>query len=195
MLFGKKSLATRTRPATSRGRRGVYPSPGLKETLEHLGGGGGPVLDLGPADDGTLSFLGELHYEVQVADLDAAALARGDALPYEREAYRAVLGWDILFRVQREQQSTLADTFAGWLQPGGVLFLLLPLDSRGLGWSYRFRILGPSRLEYRPGRALLADPVPSNREVLSLFPGLACNGARILRHGAREFVLRRPPAS
>ncbi len=194
MLFGKKSLATRTRPATSRGRRGVYPSPGLKETLEHLGGGG-PVLDLGPADDGTLSFLGELHHEVQVADLDAAALALGDALPYEREAYRAVLGWDILFRVQREQRSALADTFAGWLQPGGVLFLLLPLDSRGLGWSYRFRILGPSRLEYRPGRALLADPVPSNREVLLLFPGLECYGARSLRHGAREFVLRRPPAS
>jgi len=153
------------------------------------------VLDLGPADDGTLSFLGELHYEVQVADLDTVSLTRGDALPYQQEGYRAVLGWDILFRVQRQQRSALAGTFAGWLQPGGVLFLLLPLDSRGLGWSYRFRILGPSRLEYRPGRALLADPVPSNREVLSLFPGLQCNGARILRHGAREFVLRRPPAS
>lgn len=192
MLFGKKSAARRTGPAISPGRRGVHPSPGLKETLEHLGGGGGPVLDLGPADDGTLSFLGELHYEVQVADLDAVALARGDALPYEREAYRAVLGWDILFRMPREQRSSLAATFSGWLQPGGVLLLLLPLDGRGVGWSYRFRILGPSTLEYRPGRALLAHPVPSNRDVLSLFPDLQCNGARILRHGAREFVLRRP---
>ena len=194
MLFSKKSEATRTGLAITRGRRGVYPSPGLKETLEHLRRGGGPVLDLGPADDGTLSFLGELHYEVQVADLDTVSLTQGGSLPYGQEAYRAVLGWDILFRVQPEKRSGLADAFSSWLQPGGVLFLLLPLDTRGLGWSYRFGILGPGTLEYRPGRALLADPVPSNREVLSLFPGLECNGARILRHGAREFVLRRPTA-
>lgn len=149
-------------------------------------------MDLGPADEGTLSFLGELHYKVHVADLNTVSLTRGDTLPYPQEGYRAVLGWDLLFRVQQEQRLALAQTFCDWLQPGGVLFLLLPLDSRGLGWSYRFRILGPSTLEYRPGKSMLADPVPSNREILALFPGLECNGARILRHGAREFVLRRP---
>jgi hypothetical protein len=158
--------------------------------LEHLGGGGGGVLDLGPADEGTLSFLGGLGYEVQVAGISGAV--RLEDLRFQEEGYRAVLAWDLLFRAPCEQRPALADTLTRYVRPGGVLFLVLPPDGRAAGWSYRFRILGPSRLEYRPGRSLLAGPVPTNREVLALFSCMQCNGARLLRHGAREFLLRRP---
>ncbi len=150
------------------------------------------MLDLGPADEGTLSFLGGRGFEVQVLDLEPETAGAPESLGIEKGSFDAVLGWDLVFRVDLELRAKFSQAMADWLAPGGALLLILPLEPEGASWSYRFRIAGLSELGYRPGRGRLVGPAPSNREVLRTFPDLLCTGARILRHGAREFVLRRP---
>ena len=190
MLFRRQGGIRSPHAAEYRDGQREHPSPGLKAVLEQLGGSGGQVLDLGPADEGTLSFLGGLGYEVQVADLRGAGAC--DFSTFQEEGYQAVLAWDLLARMPQEERPRLASRLSSLLRPGGVLFQVLPADGPTAGWHYRFRILATGRVEYRPGGGVLTGPVPTNREVLRLFSSLQCSGARILRHGAREFILRRP---
>ena len=172
---------------------GVRPSPGLAQLLASLERLRRPasILDLGPAEESTLKFLGDRGMEVQVAALAPDANGRVKLPKYDSAAFRAILAWDYLVRVEPGSRVALAQSLSSWLAPGGDLFLVLPISAVRPCFAYRFRIHGQSELDYRPVGRPLGNAFLSTREVLSLFPALQGSGARILRHGAREFLLRR----
>ena len=171
----------------------MHPSPGLAQLLGSLSGGPRParVLDLGRADEATLNFLGGRGLEVQVAALEPPSGANALLPEFEAAAFRAILGWDVPMRLAKGPRDTLARSLSTWLAPAGLLHLVLPLREGPPHWTYRFRVLGESRLEYFPQQPLPAASIPSTRDVLDWFPDLDCSGALILRHGAREFLFRR----
>ena len=172
----------------------MHPSPCLEQMLGSLERCRGParVLDLGPAEEATLSFLGDRHLEMHVASLDPDPAGRVKLPEYDAGAFRAILGWDFLLRVEAGARPKLAQALSRWLAPAGDLLLVLPISTVRRPMAFRFRVQGPSALEYRPVGPLVGGSILTTREVLSLFPDLEGNGARILRHGAREFLLHRP---
>ena len=183
-------------PSDGGEKGGVRPSPALAELFAGVdrSPGSGRVLDLGPAEEATLKFLGDQALEVHVAALEPDPNG-GIQLPqYDPATFRAILAWDYLARVDDSARSELAAALARWLAPGGDLFLILPISVSRSPVAYRFRVAGRSELDYRPlGRLPAGISALSTRDVLSLFSSLECTGARILRHGVREFLLRRPP--
>ena len=192
MLWKQRHLEPRL-AGRSAGRGGVWPSPGLSELLESAGRlAPARVLDLGPAQETTIQLLTERRLEIQIAALEPDAVGKAPLPTYEPGSFAGIFGWDYLVRTPPSSRERFAQALIRWLAPGGVVLLILPLLSRDGVFSHRFRVHGASQLEYVPQGALDPDGIPSTRNVLVMFEGLECTGARILRHGAREFVLKKP---
>jgi hypothetical protein len=193
MLWREPRTAPPSPAAPERG--GVFPSPSLAELCECLDRVGRParVLDLGPVQDATLNFFGRRGLEVRVAALEADPRGGLELPRLPDRSIHGILAWDFLVRVPLERRPALARTLAGWLAPGGGLLLVLPQRGGKPPWGYRFRVRDSGRLEYIAHPPLRNPAPPTARDVLAWFPDLEGAGARILRHGACEFLLRRPP--
>ena len=189
-----KALDPRPFPAGGPGDRGgARPSPGLSELLAAVGRmAPARVLDLGPAQESTVRLLAERRLEVHVAALEPDSRGRIALPEYEDGAFAGILAWDYLVRMRSAARLRLATALSRWLRPGGGVLLILPISSYRGTLAYRFRTHGPSQVEYIPQAPLDPTTIPSTRKVLEMFADLECSGARILRHGAREFVLRKP---
>lgn len=149
------------------------------------------VLDLAPVDEKNLLFLAERGFEVQVAALAPDPSGRVELPAYESGTFHGILAWDYPIRLDGSHRVRLAAALQRWLAPGGELLLILPIASHGPGRVHRFRIRGPGRIEYSPLGPAVGDSGLPTRMVLSLFAELQGSGARVVRQGSREFILRR----
>lgn len=173
-------------------RGGVFPSPGLAELLEAVARlSPSRFLDLGPAQESTIELLTHRHIEVQVAALEPDALGRGPLPEFEEASFTGILCWDYLVRLPPTARPRLAAAVSRWLAPGGGALLVLPIPARSGLQTFRFRARSERELEYIPQGPLDPGLVPTTRRILEMFEDLDCTGARILRHGAQEFVLRK----
>jgi hypothetical protein len=194
-MLWKAPWRSRVVPAAVADRGGCRDSPGLRELLEGARRlAPARALDLGPADQSTLRVLGDLRLEVNVAALDPEGSQASSLPDYEDGAFAAILAWDYLVRLRAARRERLASCLVRWLAPGGGMLVILPIPSRRGARAHRFRLRSAFQIESLPLGPVEPAAVPTTREVLAMFSGLECSGARILRHGSREFFLRRPRA-
>ena len=190
-MFWKDRPRRPVEPGAS-GFAGTYSSQGLAKALDMADRcAAGAALDLGPVHDCTLEQLSALDLQVNVAALEPDADGKLSMPSFDDGAFALILGWDYPARVAPERRAELAAELVRWLAPAGVILLILPTPSRGLARAHQFRVHSASEIESTAAGPIAAGWVPTTREVLVLFSELECNGARILRRGGREFVLRK----
>lgn len=161
------------------------------------------VVELGPATEGNVAFLGEhVACRIFVEDLlEKLSPAQGEtdhdlALPpleHADESIDGILCWDIFDYLNPGAAEGLADDLARILRPGGALLLYHRTESMSDPRRVKYEIVDESRLRWR----IFNDAVPrpsrvlQSREVAKMFRSLNIAGAIRLKSQMREVLFRK----
>ena len=159
------------------------------------------VVELGPATEGNVAFLGEhVACRIFVEDL-LEKLPRGDAdddvvlppLEYANESVAGILCWDILDYLSPSAGQDLADDLARILRPGGALLLYHRTESLVDPRRVKYEIVDEESLRWRICNDTVPRPsrVLQSREVAKLFRSLNIAGAIRLKSQMREVMFRK----
>ncbi len=161
------------------------------------------VVELGPATEGNVAFLGEhVACRIFVEDLLAKlSKARGETdhdltlppLEYADESIDGILCWDIFDYLDPAAAQDLADDLARILRPGGALLLYHRTESMSESRRVKYEIVDESRLRWRICNDAVPRPsrVLQNREVAKMFRSLNIAEAIRLKSQMREVLFRK----
>ena len=159
------------------------------------------VVELGPATEGNVAFLGEhVACRIFVEDL-LEKLPRGDAehdvvpapLEYANESVDGILCWDIFDYLSPSAGRDLADDLARILRPGGALLLYHRTESMSDPRRVKYEIVDEESLRWRVCNDAVPRPsrVLQSREVAKMFRSLNIAGAIRLKSQMREVLFRK----
>lgn len=159
------------------------------------------VVELGPATEGNVAFLGEhMACRIFVEDL-LEKLPQDDAdhdavlppLRYTDESVDGILCWDIFDYLSPSVGQDLADDLARVLRPGGALLLYHRTESLSDRRRVKYEIVDEESLRWRICNDALARPsrVLQSREVARMFRSLNIAGAIRLKSQMREVLFRK----
>ena len=161
------------------------------------------VVELGPATEGNVAFLGEhVACRIFVEDLlDKLTQVQGDAgldvtlprLEYADESVDGILCWDIFDYLSPSAGRELADDLARILRPGGALLLYHRTESLSDSGRIKYEIVDESSLRWRTCNDAVPRPwrVIESREVAQMFRTLSIAGAIRLKSQMREVMFRK----
>ena len=161
------------------------------------------VVELGPATEGNVAFLGEhVACRIFVEDLLARlSQVQGDTdldvtlprLEYADESVDGILCWDIFDYLSPNAGRELADDLARILRPGGALLLYHRTESLSDPRRVKYEIVDESSLRWRICNDALPRPwrVIESREVAQMFRSLNIAGAIRLKSQMREVMFRK----
>lgn len=159
------------------------------------------VVELGPATEGNVAFLGEhVACRIFVEDL-LEKLPLGDAehdvvpapLEYGNESVDGILCWDIFDYLSPSAGQELADDLARILRPGGALLLYHRTESMLDPRRVKYEIVDEESLRWRVCNDAVPRPsrVLQSREVAKMFRSLNIAGAIRLKSQMREVMFRK----
>lgn len=159
------------------------------------------VVELGPATEGNVAFLGEnVACRIFVEDL-LEKLPQGDAdhdvvlppLEYARESVDGILCWDIFDYLSPGAGQDLADDLARILRPGGALLLYHRTESMSDPRRVKYEIVDEESLRWRVCNDAVPRPsrVLQSREVAKMFRSLSIAGSIRLKSQMREVMFRK----
>ncbi len=159
------------------------------------------VVELGPATEGNVAFLGEhVACRIFVEDL-LGKLPQGDAehdvvpppLEYANESVDGILCWDIFDYLSPSAGQDLADDLARILRPGGALLLYHRTESMSDPRRVKYEIVDEESLRWRVCNDAAPRPyrVLQSREVAKMFRSLNIDGAIRLKSQMREVMFRK----
>ncbi len=159
------------------------------------------VVELGPATEGNVAFLGEnVACRIFVEDL-LAKLPQGDAdhdvvlppLEYANESVDGILCWDIFDYLSPSAGQDLADDLARILRPAGALLLYHRTESMSDPRRVKYEIVDEESLRWRVCNDAVPRPsrVLQSREVAKLFRSLNIAGSIRLKSQMREVLFRK----
>lgn len=159
------------------------------------------VVELGPATEGNVAFLGEhVACRIFVEDL-LEKLPQGDAdhdavlppLKYVDESVDGILCWDIFDYLSPSAGQDLADDLARILRPGGALLLYHRTESLSDPRRVKYEIVDEESLRWRVCNDAVPRParVLQSREVAKMFRSLNIAGAIRLKSQMREVMFRK----
>jgi hypothetical protein len=162
------------------------------------------VLDLGPAVEDNVAFLGDLARRLQILDLGrqrpgdrqetGASLERDIALlrellPEQAGAFHLVMTWDILNYVPRQRFKELMGVLSELCAPEARLFSMICESKTMSAAPNRYRVVRESRIvsESQTSDVKVAPEMPP-AAVERLLTGFRIEHTFVLRHGVREYV-------
>jgi hypothetical protein len=159
------------------------------------------LLDLGPAWGDNLAFWRGRVSKLVFADLwEAAAGGFRPTAPQlvavMREAVgwldgrppSAVLAWDLLDHLGREEISAVARVLAEAAAPGTRLLAMVSARGTVPDAPRLFRIAGSGVLRYEPAPAVRTPPHYKEPELCRLLTGFRVEATHLLRNGEQEYV-------
>ncbi len=161
------------------------------------------VVELGPATEGNVAFLGEnVACRIFVEDLlEKLSETHGDTgddavvppLEYADESVDGILCWDIFDYLNPSAGQDLADDLARILRPGGALLLYHRTESMLDSRRVKYEIVDESSLRWRICNDAMPRPsrVLQSREVAKMFRSLNIAGAIRLKSQMREVMFRK----
>ena len=161
------------------------------------------VVELGPATEGNVAFLGEnvacrIHVEDLLAKLsqtqdDADDDAMLPPLEYADESIDGILCWDIFDYLSPSVGQDLADDLARILRPGGAVLLYHRTESLADTRRVKYEIVDETQLRWRVCNDVMPRPsrVLQSREVAKMFRSLNVTGAIRLKSQMREVMFRK----
>ncbi|MFP3938768.1 MAG: hypothetical protein ACLF0P_00530 [Thermoanaerobaculia bacterium] len=166
-----------------------------------VAGGAYRFLDLGPAVGPNIEYLSRCALSVQVADL-WSSLARPEPRAWDRAlealapegggpGYHAVLAWDLLNYLDREQLHEMADRLAAVTRPGGYVYTLVYYSREMPAEPVRFRIADRETLTHRPPVSVRPAPRYPQGLVEQAFQGFRIERGYLLKTGLHEFLFER----
>jgi hypothetical protein len=163
------------------------------------------VLDLGPALGSNIEFLSALHCRVRVLDLHHSVigetLERREPKKFEAllerlvplapgEAFDAVLAWDVLNYLRRDQVSSLMRRLARACHAGAPVLAFFWTRRQMPLVPLRYRIADHENVAWEgPRDAARPSPRYSANDVVRMTPGFAVKGSFLLRNGIQEYLL------
>lgn len=164
-------------------------------------GGAYRFLDLGPAVGPNIDYLSRCALSVQVADL-WGSLARPEPRAWDRAlealapdgggpGYHAVLAWDLLNYVDRDQLHEMAERLAAVTRPGGHVYTLVYYSREMPAEPVRFRIADRETLTHRPPVSVRPAPRYPQGLVEQVFQGFRIERGYLLKTGLHEFLFER----
>ncbi len=165
------------------------------------------MVDLGPVVGANITFLGErigckIHVEDLYADLDRHAqqdaldqLAKflGSRFPLLDESIDAVLCWDVFDYLDPAAADVLAGESMRMLRPGGLLLAFFGGDGPRDPRYTKYFIEDEGHLRHKfYAAACTRRRVLQNRDIITLFAGLAVLDSVLLKSGVREVLFRKP---
>lgn len=169
-----------------------------------VAGGAYRFLDLGPAVGPNIDFLSRFSLSVQVADL-WGSLARPEPRAWDRAlealapdaggpGYHAVMAWDLLNYLDRDQLQEMADRLAAVTRPGGYVYTLIYYSREMPAEPVRFRIADRETLTYGPPSSVQLAPRYPQGLVEQVFRGFRIERGYLLKTGLHEFLFERKAA-
>ncbi len=159
------------------------------------------VVELGPATEGNVAFLGEhVACRIFIEDLldklplgEAADSVVPPPLQYANESVDGILCWDIFDYLSPSAGQDLADDLARILRPGGALLLYHRTESMSDPRRVKYEIVDEESLRWRVCNDAVPRPsrVLQSREVAKLFRSLNIAGAIRLKSQMREVMFRK----
>ena len=174
----------------------------LENLLEDLVPGGSyRFLDLGPAVGSNIEFFSRFALSVQVADL-AASLASPEPRAWEKAldaidpgtehpGYHAVLAWDLLNYLSKDQLREMGARMAGMVREGGRLFSLVYYSKEMPAEPLRYRIEDQRTLVYDTATTTRPAPRYPQGVVRGAFPDFKVDRGYLLKTGLQELLLQR----
>lgn len=166
----------------------------LKEDGRHA------ILDLGPASDRHLRFLGRYARQIRFAGLvpepprgEALLSAIGALAPQPGHSYDVVLAWNVLDRLDRAEREALIGRLAAFTAPGGRLYAAVDASGAPTVRPVRSAIIDVDRVEHH----VVGPPEPARPQLLPahmerLLSPFEITHAFMLRVGLREYVAMKP---
>jgi predicted TPR repeat methyltransferase len=177
-------------------------SPALEALVRRLATGRyRAVLDLGASIGANIDFLARHCSRIHVVNLLSSlqelpsesrsdpAVAFAELLPEGEAQFDAVLAWDVLDYLTRDQVSVLVAELARLTRPGARMLALIAAGPEMPSSSGEYRIRDGHRLEYSE-RASTTRPTPALTagELDHLLRGFRVERSFILRHGVHEYL-------
>jgi hypothetical protein len=106
--------------------------------------------------------------------------------------FDAVLAWDLLNYLERDEVAALARQLEHYCRPGALLFALISILKTIPDEPQRFRILDKETLAYE-SRSAAVRPCPryAPAELNELLRGFQLDRSFLLRHGMQEYLFSR----
>ncbi len=209
LLARLRSASRRARGPSDRTNHGVYRTRALRRFITGLQSQPGPViLDLGPVNGTSLSFLGDrlgckVFIEDLFGDLDtivrtgrAGQLAQylASRFPHGEHSIDGVFCWDLVDYLPDPAARVLAAQLMRVLRPGGLLLALVAMIPYQGGYRTDYVIEDDEHLRHRlRSTSLTSQPVRLRRDVERLFGELQVEESFLLLHHQQEFLFRKPP--
>ena len=158
------------------------------------------ILDLAPASDRHLRFLGRYSRHIRFAGLvpepptgEGLASALAALAPNPSQPYDVVLAWDVFDRLDRSERSSLVALLAEFTAPGARLYAVVDASGAPTVQPVRSTIVDIDRVAQHP----VGSPRPARPQLLpahmeGLFSPFEITHAFMLRIGLREYVTMKP---
>lgn len=186
---------------------GVHRSPGLAMLFDELERRRSPaVLDLGPSVTENVTQLSHLTSELTIQDsFRSSGGAQGQraevfrfssaesiSLPDEEGGWDAILMWDLVHYVERDQAGVLGARLGRIARPGAILYLIASATAPIPTSPIPFRILSRDRLSYEVDPATsVAPPQFRAREIEGMLADFEPRRLFQLRSGLMEMLFAR----